>query len=130
VAGERYFEGRSLAGGELKVEFQVLDPHWLVRHILQYGADAEVVEPSAIRALMRRVLGVGKLFVPSGRGPQPGEMAVEWTIVLLFGVHLSRGRRRDRWARGCLIPCLPNRGKDAARGGSPVAVKRPHVLRR
>jgi proteasome accessory factor C len=56
---ERYPGARSLAGGGLEVEFQVLEPHWLVRHILQYGADAEVIEPPAIRALMRRVLGAG-----------------------------------------------------------------------
>jgi predicted DNA-binding transcriptional regulator YafY len=39
------------------VEFEVLDPHWLVRHVLQYGADAEVIEPPAVRELMKRVLG-------------------------------------------------------------------------
>ena len=54
---ERYPEGRALPGGGLEVEFQVLDPHWLARHILQYGADAEVIEPAAVRALMRRVVG-------------------------------------------------------------------------
>ena len=54
---ERYPEGRALPGGGLEVEFDVLDPHWLVRHVLQYGADAEVIEPAAVRELMRRVLG-------------------------------------------------------------------------
>jgi proteasome accessory factor C len=54
---ERYPEGHSLADGGLEVEFQVLDPHWLARHILQYGADAEVIDPPAVRDLMRRVLG-------------------------------------------------------------------------
>ena len=54
---ERYPEGQKLPGGGLEVEFQVLDPHWLVRHILQYGADAEVMEPPSVRALMRRVVG-------------------------------------------------------------------------
>lgn len=56
---ERYPEGRALADGGLEVEFQVLDPHWLARHILQYGSDAEVIEPPAVRALMKRVLGAG-----------------------------------------------------------------------
>lgn len=54
---ERYPHGRPLPDGGLEVEFPVLEPHWLVRHILQYGADAEVIEPPAVRALMRRVLG-------------------------------------------------------------------------
>lgn len=56
---ERYPLARPLEGGGLEVEFPVLEPHWLVRHILQYGADAEVVEPPAVRALMRRVPGGG-----------------------------------------------------------------------
>ena len=56
---ERYPHARRLEGGGLEVEFPVLEPHWLVRHILQYGADAEVIEPPAVRALMRRVLGAG-----------------------------------------------------------------------
>jgi len=56
---ERYPHGRPLPDGGLEVEFPVLEPHWLVRHILQYGADAEIIEPPAIRALMRRVLGAG-----------------------------------------------------------------------
>jgi len=56
---ERYPEGRALPGGGLEVEFEVLDSHWLARHILQYGADAEVIEPPAIRELLRKVLGVG-----------------------------------------------------------------------
>jgi len=56
---ERYPDGRALPDGGLEVEFQVLDPHWLVRHILQYGADAEVIEPPAVRELMKRVLGAG-----------------------------------------------------------------------
>ena len=53
---ELYPHARSLAGGGLEVEFPVLEPHWLVRHILQYGADAEVIEPPAMRALMKKVL--------------------------------------------------------------------------
>lgn len=56
MANER--PARSLVGGGLEVEFQVLEPHWLVRHP-QYGADAEVIEPPAIRTLIRRVLAAG-----------------------------------------------------------------------
>ena len=55
---ERYPEGRALPDGGLEVEFAVLDPRWLARHILQYGADAEVIEPPAVRALMKKLLGV------------------------------------------------------------------------
>jgi predicted DNA-binding transcriptional regulator YafY len=54
----RCSDTRALADGGLEVEFQVLAPHWLAHHILQYGADAEVIDPSAVRALMRRLLAV------------------------------------------------------------------------
>jgi proteasome accessory factor C len=56
---ERYPDARPVAGGGIDVEFQVLEPLWLVRHILRYGADAEVIEPPAVRALMEKVLGAG-----------------------------------------------------------------------
>jgi predicted DNA-binding transcriptional regulator YafY len=32
------------------------DTAWAVRHVLQYGPDAEVVEPEEVRALVRRRL--------------------------------------------------------------------------
>ncbi len=35
--------------GGFTVTHQVVDPHWLVRHVLQYGPDAEVLEPEEAR---------------------------------------------------------------------------------
>ena len=37
--------------GSLVVRHRVADPHWAVRHALQYGADAEILEPDDVRAL-------------------------------------------------------------------------------
>ncbi len=35
--------------GSITVEHSVADPDWLARHVLQYGADAEVVGPPSLR---------------------------------------------------------------------------------
>jgi proteasome accessory factor C len=44
-------EGRPLAGdGSLTVDRPLADADWAVRHVLQYGPDAEVVAPDAMRA--------------------------------------------------------------------------------
>jgi len=43
--------------GSIDVVMRVSEPAWLVRHVLQYGPDAEVVEPPAYREIMRRALG-------------------------------------------------------------------------
>lgn len=40
------------ADGSLTVEHPVADDEWAVRHVLQYGPDAEVLEPPAMRALV------------------------------------------------------------------------------
>ncbi len=40
--------------GSVEVVHPVADPGWLVRHVLYHGPDAEVVEPPAIRDLMRQ----------------------------------------------------------------------------
>lgn len=43
-------EGKALdADGTLTMEHPLADPHWVVRHVLQYGPDAEVLEPRAMR---------------------------------------------------------------------------------
>jgi predicted DNA-binding transcriptional regulator YafY len=53
-------EGRALDGdGSLTVEHPLLDVDWGVRHVLQYGPDAEVLSPSAVREeLVRRLEGM------------------------------------------------------------------------
>ncbi|HLS48194.1 MAG TPA: WYL domain-containing protein [Gemmatimonadales bacterium] len=44
------------ADGSVTVEHPCADIDWAVRHVLQYGADAEVLEPRAIRAAVRERL--------------------------------------------------------------------------
>ena len=50
-------EGASLAGdGSLTLEHPVADEAWAVRHVLQYGPDAEVLEPPEVRrAIVERL---------------------------------------------------------------------------
>jgi predicted DNA-binding transcriptional regulator YafY len=47
--------------GSVVIRHRVADPRWLVRHILQYGAEAEVLRPAEMRQLVaaaaRRVTG-------------------------------------------------------------------------
>jgi len=45
---ERYPDGRE-QHGRYVVTFKVADPAWFVREVLQYGAEAEVLEPEALR---------------------------------------------------------------------------------
>ena len=43
-------EGQPLAkDGSLTLEHPLADPAWAVRHVLQYGPDAEVLEPESLR---------------------------------------------------------------------------------
>jgi predicted DNA-binding transcriptional regulator YafY len=52
------------ADGSLTMEHPLLDLQWGVRHVLQYGPDAEVLEPADVREeVTRRVAS----FVPSRR---------------------------------------------------------------
>jgi len=53
--GER--EGKALdQDGSLTLEHPLADPDWAVRHVLQYGPDAEVLEPVAVREeIVRRL---------------------------------------------------------------------------
>jgi proteasome accessory factor BC len=43
--------------GSVLVEHRVADPQWIVRHVLQYGPDAELVGPAAYRELVREAVG-------------------------------------------------------------------------
>ncbi len=49
--------------GSVVVRHLVADPQWIVRHVLQYGPDAEVLAPPEIRGQVReaaqRVTGDG-----------------------------------------------------------------------
>ncbi len=45
-------EAEPLDDGSVLVAHRVADPRWLVRHVLQYGPDAEVVEPANFRRLV------------------------------------------------------------------------------
>ncbi len=42
-------------GGAVMVRHTVADPSWAVSHALGYGAEAEVVEPETVRAMVREV---------------------------------------------------------------------------
>jgi predicted DNA-binding transcriptional regulator YafY len=44
------------SSGAVIVEHRVLDLHWLVRHVIQYGPEAEVLEPDWCRQLIRQCL--------------------------------------------------------------------------
>jgi proteasome accessory factor C len=50
-------EGRDLApDGSLTLEYPMADQAWVVRHVLQYGVDAEVIGPKGARAAVRAAL--------------------------------------------------------------------------
>ncbi len=50
---ERYPDGRHAADGRYVVTFRVADPGWFVREVLQYGAEAEVLESESLREAVR-----------------------------------------------------------------------------
>jgi predicted DNA-binding transcriptional regulator YafY len=53
-------EGKPVeADGSLTLEHPLADTEWAVRHVLQYGPDAEVLEPAAVREeIVRRLEGL------------------------------------------------------------------------
>ena len=53
---ERYPGGREVAGGRYEVTFTVADPAWFVREVLQYGAEAEELEPDSLRQAVREAV--------------------------------------------------------------------------
>jgi len=56
---ERYPGARDAGDGSALVTFETASVDWLVRTVLQYGADAEVLGPPAYREAVRRAVGVG-----------------------------------------------------------------------
>ncbi|HEU5260183.1 MAG TPA: WYL domain-containing protein [Gemmatimonadales bacterium] len=54
---ERYPDGREAGDGGYVVTFKVADPAWFVREVMQYGAEAVVLEPESLREAVRRVVG-------------------------------------------------------------------------
>ena len=53
---EQHPGGRTDPRGRYLVTFRVADPAWFVREVLQYGAEAEVLEPPELRAAVRMVV--------------------------------------------------------------------------
>ena len=53
---EKYPNGKAQRDGRYVVTFQVADPAWFVREVLQYGAEAEVLGPEALREAVRRMV--------------------------------------------------------------------------
>src|SRR5438067_3282771 len=54
---ERYPDGREQRDRRYVVTFKVADAAWFVREVLQYGAEAEVLEPEGLREAVRRAVG-------------------------------------------------------------------------
>ena len=53
---ERYPDAEREEGGSVVVTYEVSDVNWLVRTVLQYGAEAEVLSPAAYREAVRRAV--------------------------------------------------------------------------
>ncbi len=53
---EKYPNGREQRYGRYVVTFQVADPAWFVREVLQYGAEAEVLGPEGLREAVKRMV--------------------------------------------------------------------------
>jgi len=49
-------EATAAPDGSVEVEYPLADESWVLRHVLQYGPDAEVVEPAEMRAAVRERL--------------------------------------------------------------------------
>lgn len=54
---ERYADAKPRQDGSVDVTFPVADPAWLVRHVLQYGPEAEVLAPAEYREAVWRAVG-------------------------------------------------------------------------
>lgn len=52
---ERHPEAENAEDGAVLLRHAVADPRWLVRHVLTYAPEAEVLEPGALRDVVREV---------------------------------------------------------------------------
>lgn len=64
--------GEWCADGGYTVTHRVADPRWIVRHVLQYGPDARVLEPEEARGWVRAAVKPLARPDPSGVRPAPG----------------------------------------------------------
>ena len=46
-------EGETAGDGSFVVDHPLADLDWAVRHVLQYGPEAEVLEPESVRAAIK-----------------------------------------------------------------------------
>jgi proteasome accessory factor C len=53
------YPGGAEQGDRYVVQLPVADPRWLAREVLQYGAEAEVLDPPAMRGYLRELIGNG-----------------------------------------------------------------------
>ena len=53
---ERFADAVTQDDGSLVVTYLVANPEWLLRQVLQYGPEAEIISPPSFRELMRREL--------------------------------------------------------------------------
>ncbi len=54
---EEHPGGEDQPDGRYLVRFSVSNPAWLIREVLQYGVEAELIAPEGMREMMRRWLG-------------------------------------------------------------------------
>ena len=56
------------ADGSLVVEYPLADEEWALRHVLQYGAEAEVLAPVEVRTRVRERVQQMTLAIAQGLG--------------------------------------------------------------
>lgn len=56
VRERQWPDAETLADGTIRVRHRVVDPEWLMRHVLSYGSEARIREPEWMRARVRDTL--------------------------------------------------------------------------
>ena len=56
---ERHPDAAAGADGSATLTYRVADPQWLMRTVLQYGADAEIIGPPEYRHILAVALRPG-----------------------------------------------------------------------